>query len=446
MTATLATTTVYEVVAAPAAQAAPTVAGRELWWFDAWQLQDKVWPRTKGAGVTVAVIDTGVNASIPELSGSVLPGGDVLGQGTDGRQDMDTERKGHGTSMAALIAAHGGGNTNMMGVAPEAKILPILANSPTVDSGAAEDAQAIRFATDHGAQVISISLAGDSSLEPDQCNPELQDAIKYAVGKDVIVVAGSGNEGSAGNLPMSPASCAGVVAVGAVNNQRKPWVDTQRQNYVDVGGPGVGVISVSSQGTAIQGDGTSPATALVSGAFALVRSAYPDMPARQVVARVLATLVDAGPAGKDNTSGGGVVVPFQAITRNVPANAPNPIFDELNQSSPTGANRPSGAPSGSPPAGATPSGAGNAGDSDDSGGTDFPWPFVAVVTGALIAFVVTMVVRRTRRPKPAGLPGAPWQYPGGQSPAQPPPSYPNQQPPPPGPPPPTQQQWPPQNP
>ncbi len=123
------------MVAAVATPGLAAVPGprREQWWFTAWAVQNKVWPITQGHGVTVAVIDTGVEARIPDLAGVVLPGTNLDGGG-DGRTDVDTDTPpGHGTGMAGLIASQGRG-TGFVGVAPKAKILPTVTRSNTTSS------------------------------------------------------------------------------------------------------------------------------------------------------------------------------------------------------------------------------------------------------------------------------------------------------------------------
>src|SRR5262245_36574429 len=114
------------VTAAPGMAAAPHPLPQE-WWFTTWGVQDRLWPVTQGRGVTVAVLDTGVQATVPDLSGAVLPGTDIDSGGGDGRTDTEPGAvSGHGTGMASLIAAQGNG-TGFVGVAPQAKILPVVA-------------------------------------------------------------------------------------------------------------------------------------------------------------------------------------------------------------------------------------------------------------------------------------------------------------------------------
>jgi type VII secretion-associated serine protease mycosin len=303
----------------------------EEWWFGLWEIQRKVWPIAQGQGVVVAVLDSGVNARLPDLKGVVLPGGDTIGGGTDGLTDHDAGR-GHGTAMAMLIAGQGHG-TRMVGVAPWARVLPVRANNDTNGTAAPEAmAKAIRYAVDHGAKVINMSLATRSESEL-ECEPPRQEAIDYAISRDVVIVAGTGNEGNKDNLPMQPAACPGVLAVGAVDHKQKPAWFTQRHPYVAVAAPGVSVGSTGKEGRFDPDvNGTSSATALTSGVVALVRSKFPKMPAREVVRRITATARDVGPRGHDNQTGYGIVNPHRALAGQVPATAPNPVFDRWDQS------------------------------------------------------------------------------------------------------------------
>ncbi|TDD70834.1 S8 family serine peptidase [Actinomadura rubrisoli] len=309
-----------------AAQAAPSIP-RDEWWFDSWGIKTDVWPVTKGKGVTVAVIDTGVNASLPDMAGAVLPGTAIGGSGGDGRRDKD-RYEGHGTAMASLIASRGT-KSGFMGIAPEAKILPIY--SPGV--APENTSQAIRYGADHGAKVVSLSQGSASgALFPNNCPPKLLEAVKYAESKDVVVVAAAGNEGGSTNGVTYPASCPGVLAVGAVDHQGKPWAQTQRQDYVTVAAPGAGVGGIGKTGHVYNtGEGTSQATALTAGAIALVRSKYPDMKARQVVQLITNTAKDFGRPGKDDQLGYGVVSIPRALKQNVPTGAPNPVYERLDK-------------------------------------------------------------------------------------------------------------------
>ncbi|MEU9018285.1 S8 family serine peptidase [Actinomadura sp. NPDC048394] len=299
---------------APSAQALPGPRSQE-WWFDAWQLQQKVWPLTQGDGVTVGLIDSGVEARLPELRGVVLPGEATNGTSTgDGRVDSDKNLGGHGTGMAALIAAQGSGS-GMVGVAPKSRILPVVVPTTGYD-------KAIRYAVDHGAKVINMS----QGIPAPTCPMELRAAIRYAIQHDAIIVAG------AGNTPFyessySPANCPGVLTVGAVDAHLAPWNKSTPGSNVMLAAPGVSVGSIGKAGVFTPDvNGTSSAAALTSGVAALLRSHFPTMSGREIVQRMLATARDVGPKGWDNKTGYGALIPYKALTADVPETAPNPVY------------------------------------------------------------------------------------------------------------------------
>ncbi|WP_018653682.1 S8 family serine peptidase [Actinomadura flavalba] len=297
--------------------AAPPPA-QEQWWFAAWEMQQKVWPVSKGGGVTVAVIDTGVNAQLPDLRSAVVPGANIDRGSGDGMQDP-ADGTGHGTQMASLIASRGT-TTNFYGVAPEAKVMPIV-------STRGNTAEAIQFAIQKNVQVINISQG-----YPGACTPDLQQAISQALSKNIVVVAAAGNSGDVGNTPERPANCAGVLAVGAIDNEKRVWTSSQRQPYVAVAAPGIYVGGISNDGRVLTAKaGTSPASALTSATAALMRSKNPQMPAREVVQRLYNTAKDAGPPGRDDQTGNGVIIPAAALTAQVPKSAPNPVFDRYDK-------------------------------------------------------------------------------------------------------------------
>ncbi|GAA4614119.1 type VII secretion-associated serine protease mycosin [Actinoallomurus liliacearum] len=301
----------------PPAYSAPRPRAEE-WWFGTWDIQSKVWPISTGKGVTVAVIDSGVNANLPDLHGVVESGTDVETGKGDGRADIDTLENGHGTAMAALIAGQGSG-VGMVGVAPGARILPIRAQG-----GRAELADGIRYAVDHGAEVINVSQGLPDFIG---CDNKTKSAVSYALEHDAVIVASAGNDGNGRNVPEWPGECPGVLAVGAVDHLFSPWVKTQRQPYVAVAAPGVRAGSIDRTGKFVPDwDGTSQASALTSSVVALVRSKFPNMRARQVVQRIVATARDVGPRGRDDLTGYGLVRPYHALVDKVASDAPNPVF------------------------------------------------------------------------------------------------------------------------
>jgi subtilisin family serine protease len=165
-----------------------------------------------------------------------------------------------------------------------------------------------------------------------------KNAIDEALRRDVVIVAGAGNNNSGENVPFQPAACPGVLAVGSVNKNGRPDHYSQPQPYVDVAAPGVDIISVTYEPSRSKGfidrqlRGMSLATAMVSGIIALVRARYLQMPAREVLRRITATAKDVGPMGRDIKSGLGAVRPHEALTAKLPASIPSPVYDAWQKS------------------------------------------------------------------------------------------------------------------
>ena len=259
-------------LAAPAA-AAPGPPEAPEWWFDAWQVPSLWTAGARGQGVVIAEIDTGVNASLAELSANVLPGKDFGNPSLDGRTDHELETFGHGTAMASLMVAHTG-LADITGLAPDAKLLPIAVpirgtdDAPAV--GSDQVPAAIRWAADHGGKIISMSLGGERFANRDRfaCPQDEQTAITYAIGKGAIVVASAGNAAAKGSPVEDPGVCLGVISVGAVDDNGAVASFSSRHPYLTMTAPGVSIPSLGRDaGTAFIGDGTSQATALTSAAL-----------------------------------------------------------------------------------------------------------------------------------------------------------------------------------
>lgn len=291
---------------AVAVSATPAVAGRELegeWYLKSLRVSEAQ-RITKGAGVTVAVIDSGVWAGHPDLHGAVLPGRNVL-YGRDGREDID----GHGTAMAGIIAARGrGGERGILGIAPAAKILPV-----TPYNDAQFLIEAIQWSVKEGAKVINMSFSVIDF-------PVVHDAIRAAIAADVVVVASAGNSGDRDNAEEFPAAYPEVLAVGALDRQGKAAAFSQRGEQVDLMAPGVDIRVADKKSTRgyAKGWGTSQAAAIVSGAAALVRAKYPDLSAAQVVDRLTSTAKDKGKKGRDDEYGHGELDLMAALTAKAP--------------------------------------------------------------------------------------------------------------------------------
>jgi type VII secretion-associated serine protease mycosin len=314
----------------------------------------------QGDGVTVAVVDTGVDGNHPDLAGNVLQGTSVISgdAGNGWAAELD-----HGTAMAGLIAAHGHDNAGILGIAPKAKILPFRVGTDARLESTGAVATAIETAAQDGVRVISLSLGSLGG------SPALQLAVEHARKADVVVVA------AMGNLPKDvrvgcPACYDGVVAVGGVdrNGNHAPTSVTGPQMVVSA--PGVDVASTGAHGTYRLGVGTSDATAITAGVVALIRARYPTMSAVDVVHRLTATATDKGPTGRDDQYGYGIVNPYAALTADIPATSPS-------------------ATGGSPSAASQPS-AGN-GHGPTSTGI-----LIGLAVIAVIAILVSIGVRRAR--------------------------------------------------
>ncbi|MFF4273993.1 type VII secretion-associated serine protease mycosin [Streptomyces sp. NPDC001536] len=311
------------LLAASLALVPPTAAHADgiraqQWALDAMHTQE-AWQTTKGKGITVAVLDTGVEDDHPDLVGNVLEGKDMVGFGAS-RGDRAWAR--HGTAMAGIIAGHGHGIGNgdgVMGIAPEAKILPVRVILEDGDSarGKARNtrgnalAEGIRWAADHGADVINLSLGDDSkSAHPE---PAEDEAVQYALKKGSVVVASAGNGGEKGDHISYPAAYPGVIAATAVDRYGTRAAFSTRRWYSTVSAPGDKVVIADPDHKYYEGWGTSAAAAFVSGAVALVKAAHPGLTPAQIKKLLEDTARDAPVGGRDDSRGYGMVDPAAAI-------------------------------------------------------------------------------------------------------------------------------------
>ncbi|MEU1698049.1 type VII secretion-associated serine protease mycosin [Streptomyces pseudogriseolus] len=306
------------LVLVPATTAHADAIRDRQWALDALHT-DRIWPTTRGAGVTVAVLDTGVEADHPDLDGNVLEGKDLVGFGA---REGDEAWARHGTAMAGIIAGHGhgpGDGDGVLGVAPEAKILPVRVILEDKDPARAKArstrgnalAEGIRWAADHGADVINLSLGDDSaSAHPE---PGEDEAIQYALRKGVVVVASAGNGGEKGDRISYPAAYPGVIAATAVDRYGTRAPFSTRRWYATVSAPGVDVIIADPDHKYYEGWGTSAASAFVSGAVALLKAAHPDLTPAQIKRLLEDTARNAPASGRDDSRGYGFIDPAAAI-------------------------------------------------------------------------------------------------------------------------------------
>jgi membrane-anchored mycosin MYCP len=318
-------------VAAPAAAAPPAGSCRgepepahdvvtQLPWAQQLLDLDRTWPHSTGAGVTVAVVDSGVDADHPQLQGKVLPGADFFLVGDlPGNFDCVS----HGTAVASIIAASAQQGVGFRGVAPDARILPVrITDRELTDSGNATPinpgivAEGIRYAADSGAKVINLSLSGYGDF------PAVRDAVAHARSKDALMIASVGNRDEQGAVPSFPASYDGVLGVGSVDIDGVRAQGSQIGPYVDLVAPGQDVLAASRVAGHQYWAGTSFAAPFVSGVAALVRSAHPELTAPQVAERLLAT-ADPAPGGQNSLEyGAGVVDPYRAVVEGLTDRVP----------------------------------------------------------------------------------------------------------------------------
>ncbi|MER7795277.1 type VII secretion-associated serine protease mycosin [Streptomyces sp. NPDC097640] len=293
-----------------------------------WSLQrvllDQLWQDTKGIDkksgrpVLVAVIDTGVDNKNPQLKDAVdtklgfevrKSGKNALEKGKKG--DGTDDLVGHGTKVAGIIAARPRSGTGFVGLAPEAKILPIRQNDEKGSGTTDTMATAIDEAVKKGARVINIS---QDTVKPLQANNNLERAINNALEKNVVVVASAGNDGIDGKVKKTyPAAYEGVLAVGSSdrNNERAPF--SQAGDFVGVAAPGVDMVSTVPRGGQCVDNGTSFSAPYVAGVAALIRAKHPEWKQHEVVAQIEQT-AERAVNGHDPYVGWGVVDPVRALT------------------------------------------------------------------------------------------------------------------------------------
>ncbi|MER7567330.1 type VII secretion-associated serine protease mycosin [Streptomyces sp. NPDC097941] len=311
------------LLAAAVALVPPTAAHADgirakQWALDAMHTQ-QAWQTTKGAGVTVAVLDTGVENDHPDLVGNVLTGKDMIGFGAVRGQRAWAR---HGTAMAGIIAGHGHGVGNgdgVMGIAPEARILPVRVILEDRDPARARArntrgnalAEGIRWAADHGADVINLSLGDDSASAHPEAGED--DAVQYALRKGAVVVASAGNGGEKGDHISYPAAYPGVIAATAVDKFGTRASFSTRRWYATVAAPGDDVVIADPDHKYYEGWGTSAASAFVSGAVALVKAAHPGLTPAQIKRLLEDTARNAPAGGRDDSRGFGFVDPAAAL-------------------------------------------------------------------------------------------------------------------------------------
>jgi subtilisin family serine protease len=310
---------------APGARA-DNIRDKQQWVLDMINVP-AAWEQAQGARVTVAVIDSGVDPNVSDVAGSVITGPNLSGVST---RPSNANWGVHGTWMASLIAGHGhdGGDSGVIGIAPQSKILSIRVIPDQTDPhyGAYEHeqestiqqslAEGIDYAVQHGAKVISMSIGyGAPSVAVNK-------ALLNAYTHGIVVIASAGNSGApsdgtgASEAPFSfPANYSGVISVAAVQKNGTVAPFSSENLSVRVAAPGKLVPAQGRFDQYWEVSGTSPACALVAGVAALIKSKYPGLPPDLVVRALITTTTDRPAKGWDSQEGFGIVDAAAALAK-----------------------------------------------------------------------------------------------------------------------------------
>lgn len=382
----------------------------DLYAENAWAIEqinaEDVWATTKGEGVTVAVVDTGIAEEHPFLEDKdILEGKSFMGsEEVNAREDKD----GHGTGVSAAV----------LYAAPDATILPVRINSTSADLGISTGTtqghlDGIRWAADNGADVMVIPWIEVTPGEDREPDPEFLEAVQYAIDKDVVVIAGGGNDPELEQVP-NPASFPGVVAVSGTDKDGAAWSMNTTGPEIVLAGPADTMIfpdpqtvSVGEEPLYFQAAGTSATAGLVGGAAALVQSAHPDLDASNVIQRLITTADDGG-QGRTEELGFGLVDAAAAVTAtDVEEVSANPLGYPMGEAGASGASPDEGSSSAEAADEDSSTSATAVDDATDSG--PGLMTILAVAAGLLVAAVVVVVwlVLRSRSRAKARV--QPWQ-------------------------------------
>lgn len=347
---TLALAASISVVAAPSAFA-DDIRNREYWLTQSGI--EQAWEISQGEGVKVAIIDSGIDKSHPDLKGAVVGGTDISGSGNaSGTKGIGAEPE-HGTLVATMLGGRGhkpkaakpsrgakptpsakasetptvgAGPDGVIGVAPKAELLSVSvwlgSENPSGRNVDDQIPAAVKWAVDQGAKVINMSLGSTSTAWPQSWD----EAFAYAEQQDVVIVAAAGNRKSGSEQVGAPATIPGVLAVGGLDRDGTASVDSSSQGIsIGVSAPAEDLAGGLPEGGYATWSGTSGATPIVAGVAALIRSKYPEMSAAQVINRIIATAKPAGDGVPNAIYGYGILDAGAALSADVPEATANPL-------------------------------------------------------------------------------------------------------------------------
>ena len=285
-----------------------SVSEADHWWLEDFEAVRNL----SGEGVVIAVIDTGIDASHPDLAGVVIGGADFSGAGTPGGTSPVGPSGFHATMVASLIAGQGRITGGVIGIAPNAKLLSISVGLGL--EGADTDrqiAQAVRWAADQGADVINLSVSRASRNWP----ASWDEAFLYAMEKDVVIVAASGNKLDGVSSPTAPATIPGVISVTAVDREGNASAVSGAEGIgISVAAAGIDMVGSYPNQDAKKWSGSSAAAPIVSGLLALMIEADPSASSSDLIERLISTAKDLGEKGYDKDFGYGLISPSSAVS------------------------------------------------------------------------------------------------------------------------------------
>lgn len=378
---------------AEAAQAADIAAGgpatrAQQWYLNRFDM-NTAWKTTRGGGVTVAIVGSGVDVGQADISGASLPQID-FSSGAPKPAQGDVSSSNDGTAAAILVAGSGLDSSGIEGIAPKAKLLPLryYANDKaTATPTPAYAALAIRYAADHGARVILMPSPAPYDTA------SLSDAVQYALGKNAVVVTSASNNGKTSNQITAPCTISGTVCVSGTTRDGAVWPDSSTGPEITLGAPAQDLPVWSQDKYGIHSS-THYSAALVAGEAALVFSAHPTWTAGQVISVMIDTATGGNAAHTrvNNKVGYGVMNPAGALTAPQPTSTANPLAAAT---TPTAAPTAAASPRASAGTGGQASSAASPGSSQ---GSSLPWLLIGIGAAVVIlggALVVVLLRSRS---------------------------------------------------
>jgi len=309
----------------------PTLTVNDPYFGSSWHLSNvkapAAWDVKTGSGITIAILDTGVDGNHSDLAAQMVAGRNMF-DGTANTADV----QGHGTSMAGVAAAVANNSAGSAGVAFNSKIMPVRVADANAYAYYSTIAQGITWAADNGARVASVSFQGATG------SSSIASAAQYMRNKGGVVVASSGNTG----VVESYAPSDYITTVSATDSGSNVTSFSSYGPFVDVAAPGVGIYTTAVGGGYKTSSGTSPATPLVGAIYALMMSANPTLAPATLDNILFTTTTDINTAGKDDKSGWGLVNAAAAVTKAVQTVAADTSAPSVSIGSPGGGTKVNG--------------------------------------------------------------------------------------------------------